>query len=249
MVAKRNGGPCAVCGEKTLRPKNIYCCADCRYKGESERLVAEWLAGAIPGVTRWAKMHDAIRRYLFGKYNSSCQLCNWHEVNLTTGKVPLEVHHVDGNCRNGSPDNIQLLCPNCHSLTDTFRKLNNKSARYERTLLAKKKRVLAKLTLRVSKCPDAMVLAKELWENPTTIIGKKYGVSDNAVAKWARKLGLSKPPRGYWTKVKHGTIIAGGPAVQERPITSPSRGQHPSPQLDNVEYPANPEGAGMADER
>lgn len=34
----------------------------------------------------------------------------------------------------------------------------------------------------------------------TTGIAKQYGVTDNAIAKWAKSYGLSKPPRGYWTK-------------------------------------------------
>ncbi|MFD3606570.1 HNH endonuclease signature motif containing protein [Streptomyces atroolivaceus] len=35
--------------------------------------------------------------------------------------LPLEVDHVDGNWRNNQPHNLRLLCPNCHSTTDTYR--------------------------------------------------------------------------------------------------------------------------------
>lgn len=47
-------------------------------------------------------------------------MCGWHKVNEFTGKVPLEVHHIDGNYKNNSEDNLQLLCPSCHSLTSTY---------------------------------------------------------------------------------------------------------------------------------
>lgn len=36
-------------------------------------------------------------------------------------EINLEVHHKDGNHINNSFDNLQLLCPNCHSYTDNWR--------------------------------------------------------------------------------------------------------------------------------
>jgi predicted HNH restriction endonuclease len=36
----------------------------------------------------------------------------------------VEVEHIDGNWRNNQPSNLTLLCPNCHSLTPTYRALN-----------------------------------------------------------------------------------------------------------------------------
>lgn len=44
-------------------------------------------------------------------------------------------------------------------------------------------------------------LAVLLWQKPTTHIAAEWGVSDKAVDKWAKKFGLKKPPRGYWTKI------------------------------------------------
>ena len=35
--------------------------------------------------------------------------------------IPLELHHVDGNHKNNKLENLQLLCPNCHSLTENYR--------------------------------------------------------------------------------------------------------------------------------
>jgi hypothetical protein len=50
------------------------------------------------------------------------------------------------------------------------------------------------------------VLEKLVWEKPTTEIAKEYGVSDKAVEKWTKSYNISKPPRGYWEKKKHGRI-------------------------------------------
>ena len=34
--------------------------------------------------------------------------------------IPLQLHHKDGNHNNNYIENLQILCPNCHSLTSTF---------------------------------------------------------------------------------------------------------------------------------
>ncbi len=36
--------------------------------------------------------------------------------------IKLELHHINGNNTDNRIENLQLLCPNCHSMTDTFRK-------------------------------------------------------------------------------------------------------------------------------
>ncbi|MET7436680.1 HNH endonuclease signature motif containing protein [Streptomyces sp. NPDC004082] len=38
--------------------------------------------------------------------------------------LPLEVDHIDGDWRNNRPENLRILCPNCHSTTDTYRGLS-----------------------------------------------------------------------------------------------------------------------------
>ena len=56
--------------------------------------------------------------------NYKCQKCGWSERNPVTKRIPLEIHHVDGNYRNCKEDNLEVLCPNCHSLTPNFGSLN-----------------------------------------------------------------------------------------------------------------------------
>jgi hypothetical protein len=35
--------------------------------------------------------------------------------------IPLELHHIDGDRTNNTLHNIELVCPNCHALTDNYR--------------------------------------------------------------------------------------------------------------------------------
>lgn len=51
----------------------------------------------------------------------SCGLSEWQ------GKpIPLELHHIDGNHHNNVIENFQLLCPNCHAMTEFYRGRNIK---------------------------------------------------------------------------------------------------------------------------
>ncbi len=47
---------------------------------------------------------------------TGCGLGDW------LGKpLVLEVDHIDGNPSNNAPENLRLLCPNCHSQTPTWK--------------------------------------------------------------------------------------------------------------------------------
>lgn len=52
----------------------------------------------------------------------SCGLTQWLDQS-----IPLELHHKDGNRNNNDLNNLILLCPNCHALTDNYRGKNHKN--------------------------------------------------------------------------------------------------------------------------
>jgi hypothetical protein len=56
-----------------------------------------------------------------------CALCGIEAVWLGE-PLPLEVDHIDGNWRNNRAENLRLLCPNCHSATDSYRGRNKARA-------------------------------------------------------------------------------------------------------------------------
>lgn len=49
-----------------------------------------------------------------------CGISEWQGKKLT-----LELHHKDGNHYNNTLSNLQILCPNCHSLTEKYNGRNN----------------------------------------------------------------------------------------------------------------------------
>ena len=40
--------------------------------------------------------------------------------------IPLELHHKDGNRNHNELSNYELLCPNCHAFTDSYRGKNSR---------------------------------------------------------------------------------------------------------------------------
>ena len=56
--------------------------------------------------------------------------------------------------------------------------------------------------LRISK----ELLESLVWKMPTVKVADMLGVSDVAIGKRCKLLGISKPPRGYWRKVETNTL-------------------------------------------
>jgi 5-methylcytosine-specific restriction endonuclease McrA len=54
-----------------------------------------------------------------GLFENKCIIC---DTGTWMGKpLMIELNHIDGNSRNHVLSNLRMLCPNCHSQTDTFR--------------------------------------------------------------------------------------------------------------------------------
>jgi predicted nucleic acid-binding Zn ribbon protein len=123
---------CLTCGEITKNYK--FCSKKCSsdfQKNESFRRIDE--GDVTLGVKRY-------KEYLIIKYGEKCMECGWCEVNKHSGKIPIELEHIDGNSDNNSLDNLKLLCPNCHSLTPTYGALNKGNGRTKRKEYRKKYR-------------------------------------------------------------------------------------------------------------
>lgn len=66
-------------------------------------------------------------RILYEQENkcNKCGLDEWLGQDLV-----LELEHKDGNNKNNNRDNLEMICPNCHSLTETWRGRNKKERRH-----------------------------------------------------------------------------------------------------------------------
>jgi hypothetical protein len=119
---------CYNCGTSC---KSKYCNNVCQKEAQHKEKVRSWLAGELVILVKRSSSLT-IRKFLIEQSGEKCSLCGWSERHPITGKVPVELDHIDGNSSNNLPSNVRLLCPNCHSLTPTFRALNRGKGRVGR---------------------------------------------------------------------------------------------------------------------
>jgi len=115
---------CKQCGTLTARANGVYCSSRCQRAFEHDDYIGNWLAGKESGSRADGTVTNPIKTWLRQQNNDQCSQCGWNVVHSITNRVPLEVDHIDGDHNNNRPENLRLLCPNCHSLTPTYRALN-----------------------------------------------------------------------------------------------------------------------------
>jgi len=142
FILKRYIKYCARCNKEIEHNgDNKYCSMECVHKHHYELFIKEWLDGNIDGGIKGGSVSTIIRRWFFEKNNSKCEKCGWSKVNPVTKKIPLTINHKDGNSLNNRPKNIELICPNCHSLTPNYGSLNKGKGREKRLQKIREKKL------------------------------------------------------------------------------------------------------------
>jgi len=130
-----------------------------------------------------------------------CEECGIKEWN--NKPISLQLEHKNGVNNDNRLGNLSLLCPNCHSQTTTFAggntkikyfcdcgNIKTKKAKKCKTCSNETKKLRTVFYRKVKNRPTEKELRKMLGETSFVAVGKKYGVSDNAVRKWAKKYGI-----------------------------------------------------------
>jgi hypothetical protein len=99
---------CLYCGNILEKNINRFCDIKCynNFQYENKTLTKFYAGKVYQNVT--------LRKILIKLHGENCVECGcgneWNDKPLT-----LEVDHIDGNSDNCMPDNLRLICPNCHS--------------------------------------------------------------------------------------------------------------------------------------
>ncbi len=132
--------------------------------------------------------------------NPECGLTEWHNM-----PIPLQLHHINGDRTDNRLENLQLLCPNCHALTDNYCGKKLKEEKNKCKICGKE---ISKKAEYCTDCYHSLIQTKGAKEykkyhhsekrpnNKEELIeafkecgsfsgvGRKYGVSDKGVIKW-----------------------------------------------------------------
>lgn len=115
---------CNFCGK--FHYGKSYCSHKCHREYVRTKAKNCWKNGEICNSPR------RLRRFLIDDYGHKCWNCNLTE--WMTNPIPLELEHIDGNSGNNIPENLKMLCPNCHALTPTYKSKNRGRGRHFRKL-------------------------------------------------------------------------------------------------------------------
>lgn len=116
---------CCQCNKKfiSMAPNAKFCSSECSAKNR-------WKHTKIKIETNIKVTEKTLKKYLVEKFGHKCQnkYCGWDWAK----ECIVEMEHIDGNSDNNDLRNLTLLCPNCHSQTETYKGKNIGNGRHYR---------------------------------------------------------------------------------------------------------------------
>lgn len=155
-------------------------------KLQNSRMPLEFYLNNLKPISSWGLKKKLIEA---GIKKNECEICGISEWN--NKPISCQLHHKNGNNKDNRLENLQILCPNCHSQTDSYAGKKLRTIKPKKKLSSEelsKANSHANISCRKVTRPSYeqfLLEFKELGEN-FSAMGRKYGVSDNAIRKWIK---------------------------------------------------------------
>lgn len=124
----RGDSKCLNCG-KNIYYRNKFCNSKCHSEYKQKEYIKRWKDGIESGTSGKYGIIGAVRNYILEKNDYKCEKCGNKYTNPFTNNSILQIHHIDGDCTNNREENLQLLCPNCHAMTENYGSRNKNATR------------------------------------------------------------------------------------------------------------------------
>ena len=106
------GTHCLICNKKLDRSQKEYCSRECSGISTRRDTDKRIECGLV-------HKRDRLKRYIIERLGEVCSECG-QKPEWNNKPLVLQLDHIDGDSDNNFPSNIRLVCPNCHTQTDTF---------------------------------------------------------------------------------------------------------------------------------
>lgn len=123
----KTGKICLFCEKEYYGSGKKYCSLNCQTRYRQKEVWKQ----IEDGTYKTGTTNRAFKTYL--KYHREYKCCKCANTGVWQGKsLTLELEHLDGNSENNALDNLEWICPNCHSQTDTYKSKNKGNGRFSR---------------------------------------------------------------------------------------------------------------------
>ena len=110
---------CIICNKECKTYKSRFCSSKCQN-----------IHSMFDRVFSKTASPRTLKKYIIYTEGNKCGVCGITDWN--NKPIVMDLEHIDGNSDNNDLTNLCLICPNCHSQTDTYKGKNVGKGRHYR---------------------------------------------------------------------------------------------------------------------